>query len=262
MCSFRPTSPGAPPSPGLGFGKLPESRPRVIARLDLEVSVGWAGPSSHGLCGGNALLLSTGVAVAGNRALWRAGAIRLEETLCLDAPNDRTVLPTMHLCACGACAQPFCWRLRTLSTIADCTSDLWCGGAGPARRRHRRRPWRRGLGWWARGWSGWRATWAPPAWWWEAHPPRGSTRGRASSCARTARRSSGSKAPCRSLSVSLGLLLCRGLAQRHEVRGFALNNLPASTPLNLCGCTCRTRGQGPYNLPALASLSLCYCSKA
>jgi hypothetical protein len=53
--------------------KIAESRPRVIARLDLEVSVGWAGPSSHGLCGGNALLLSTGVAVAGNRALWASG---------------------------------------------------------------------------------------------------------------------------------------------------------------------------------------------
>jgi hypothetical protein len=41
----------------LGFGRL-EIRLKAAARLDLEVSVGWASPSSHGLRGGDALLPS------------------------------------------------------------------------------------------------------------------------------------------------------------------------------------------------------------
>jgi hypothetical protein len=41
-------------------GRHLESRPNAAARLDLEVSAGWASPSSHGLWGGDALLLSTG----------------------------------------------------------------------------------------------------------------------------------------------------------------------------------------------------------
>jgi hypothetical protein len=35
----------------------PAPRTKAAARLDLEVSVGWASPSSRGLCGGDALLL-------------------------------------------------------------------------------------------------------------------------------------------------------------------------------------------------------------
>ena len=57
----RPTSAGMN-LVGLGL----ESRPKESARLDREVSVGWASPSSRGLCGGDALLLSS---VAGN---WKA----------------------------------------------------------------------------------------------------------------------------------------------------------------------------------------------
>ena len=48
------------PSPYVGFGKPPPRKgPNAAARLDHEVSAGWASPSSHGLCGGDALLLST-----------------------------------------------------------------------------------------------------------------------------------------------------------------------------------------------------------
>jgi hypothetical protein len=39
-----------------------ESRPKAAARLDFEVSAGWLRPSSRGLWGGDALLLSTGAA--------------------------------------------------------------------------------------------------------------------------------------------------------------------------------------------------------
>jgi uncharacterized protein YjbJ (UPF0337 family) len=47
----------------LGFGKPHlKSRANAAARLDLEVSAGWASPYSHGLSGGDALLLSTGAA--------------------------------------------------------------------------------------------------------------------------------------------------------------------------------------------------------
>ena len=42
-----------------------ESRAKASARLSLEVSVGWASPSSRGLWGGDALLLFTGA--VGNR---------------------------------------------------------------------------------------------------------------------------------------------------------------------------------------------------
>ena len=43
----------------VGFGKPPPRKgPNAAARLDHEVSAGWASPSSHGLCG-DALLLST-----------------------------------------------------------------------------------------------------------------------------------------------------------------------------------------------------------
>jgi hypothetical protein len=57
---------------GLRFGALGdgvwkesrhlESRPKAAAREDLEMSAGWASPSSRGLWGGDALLLSTGAA--------------------------------------------------------------------------------------------------------------------------------------------------------------------------------------------------------
>jgi hypothetical protein len=43
----------------LGLESHLESRPKAAERLDLEVSEGWASPSSRGLCGGDALLLST-----------------------------------------------------------------------------------------------------------------------------------------------------------------------------------------------------------
>jgi hypothetical protein len=44
-----------------GFGKPPlESRPKTAARLDLEVSEGQVSPTSCGLWGGDALLLSAG----------------------------------------------------------------------------------------------------------------------------------------------------------------------------------------------------------
>jgi 23S rRNA-/tRNA-specific pseudouridylate synthase len=36
------------------------TRAKAAARLDLDVSVGWASPSSRGLWGGDALLLRTG----------------------------------------------------------------------------------------------------------------------------------------------------------------------------------------------------------
>jgi hypothetical protein len=39
-----------------------ESRAKAAARLDLEVSTGWMSPSSRGLWGGDALLISTGAA--------------------------------------------------------------------------------------------------------------------------------------------------------------------------------------------------------
>ena len=43
-----------------GFGSRHlESRYKAAARLDLEVSAGWAIPSSRGVWGGDALLLST-----------------------------------------------------------------------------------------------------------------------------------------------------------------------------------------------------------
>jgi hypothetical protein len=40
-----------------------DSRAKAAATLDLEVSVGWVSPSSLGLWGGHALLLSTGAAL-------------------------------------------------------------------------------------------------------------------------------------------------------------------------------------------------------
>jgi hypothetical protein len=58
----------APPAPGRlqqhpGFeSRHLESRPKAAARLDLEVSAGWASPSSRDLWGGDALMLSTGAA--------------------------------------------------------------------------------------------------------------------------------------------------------------------------------------------------------
>jgi hypothetical protein len=64
----------------LGFGKPPlESRAKAEARLDLEVSAGWVNPSSRGLWGGDALLLSTDAnktlgynpSAANGRTSWR-----------------------------------------------------------------------------------------------------------------------------------------------------------------------------------------------
>jgi hypothetical protein len=52
---------------GLRVYRHLESRAKASARLVLEVSAGWASPSSRGLWGGDALLLSTGA--AGNRNL-------------------------------------------------------------------------------------------------------------------------------------------------------------------------------------------------
>jgi hypothetical protein len=40
------------------FGKPPRKQTKVSARLVLEVSAGWATPTSRGMWGGDALLLS------------------------------------------------------------------------------------------------------------------------------------------------------------------------------------------------------------
>jgi hypothetical protein len=50
-----------------------ESRPKAAARLDLEVSAGWASMSSRGLWGGGALLLSTGAAGSHPKGSRRGG---------------------------------------------------------------------------------------------------------------------------------------------------------------------------------------------
>jgi hypothetical protein len=63
---------GADEDPGVGEGgwgpksRHLESRAKAGARWVIEVSAGWTSPSSRGLCGGHALILSTGIA-AGNR---------------------------------------------------------------------------------------------------------------------------------------------------------------------------------------------------
>ena len=42
------------------------------------------------------------------------GAEETQCVVCMDAPKDRIVLPCMHLCACGPCAQ------RLLELDASC----------------------------------------------------------------------------------------------------------------------------------------------
>ena len=49
---------------GLGLESQLESRDKAAARLDIDVSAGWASPSSRGLWGGDALLLSPRVSTA------------------------------------------------------------------------------------------------------------------------------------------------------------------------------------------------------
>jgi hypothetical protein len=48
-------------------------QPRELARLDIEVSAGWVSPSSRGLCGGHALLLST------RRWVWKAATSKADK---------------------------------------------------------------------------------------------------------------------------------------------------------------------------------------
>jgi hypothetical protein len=56
---------GKPPTPKPPIRLGTQSRAKAAARLDLEVSAGWARPSSHSLWGGHALHFSR----AGNRNL-------------------------------------------------------------------------------------------------------------------------------------------------------------------------------------------------
>ena len=80
---------------GLGFGKPARSRHKAAARLDLDVYAGWASPSSCGLWGGDALLLST-------RRCWKPNPGQLlcqadvpPQTSCQSphAPPDPCALP-------------------------------------------------------------------------------------------------------------------------------------------------------------------------
>jgi hypothetical protein len=62
LCCSPPGAAALHQGHGKGLESL-ESRAKAAARLDLEVSTGWASPSSRGLWGGDALLLSTKVTV-------------------------------------------------------------------------------------------------------------------------------------------------------------------------------------------------------
>jgi hypothetical protein len=87
----------------LGFGRL-EIRLKAAARLDLEVSVGWASPSSHGLRGGDALLANPNTDA--RHAQWNGhSATRLARPDSVNGCADRSV-GTTSLSYISLCPNP------------------------------------------------------------------------------------------------------------------------------------------------------------
>jgi hypothetical protein len=104
-----------------------KSRPKA-ARLDIDVSAGWAGPSFRGLRGGDALLVSTD---AGNRNplsrnplsalcgwVWKAIRATSASALSLHAGAPRSGPPPLPrgLCAAGRWPSP-CWSLKGVARV-------------------------------------------------------------------------------------------------------------------------------------------------
>jgi hypothetical protein len=103
----------------VGFGP-PPPEPRQAARLDLEVSAGWASPSSHGLWGGDTLLLSSkqgegqGSRAPKDTSHTTPSHVGMRDThahtqLCAHPPQQGR-----RCCAVHTCGRPSGWRRLVL----------------------------------------------------------------------------------------------------------------------------------------------------